>query len=104
MPSDAASMLPGGGAFGAPLPRAQSAGEKELSGAGSGLGKNGFEVVAGGVFGYHDPIGDLAGVEAFAEQGEDFGLASGQSAGPGVEVQAVRRGGRLDRHGDVGAQ
>jgi len=32
------------------------------------------------------------------------GFAGRQSAGPGVDVQAVRRGARLDRHGDVGAQ
>ncbi len=63
-----------GGAFGATLPRAQSAGEEELPGAGSGLGKDGFEVVAGGVFGHHYPLGDLACVEALAEQREDFGL------------------------------
>ena len=49
-------------------------------------------MVGGGVFGDHHPPGDLAGVEALAKQSQDFGLASGQSAGPGVEVQAVRRG------------
>ena len=73
-------------AFGVPLPRAQSAGEKELPGAGSGLGEDGLEMVAGGVFGHHHPLGDLAGVEALAEQSQYFGLASGQSAGPGVDV------------------
>ncbi len=59
-------------AFGAPLPRAQPAGEEELSGAGSGLGEDGFEVVAGGVFGHHHALRDLACAEAFAEQREDF--------------------------------
>jgi len=38
-----------GGALGVPLPGAQSAGEEELPGAGSGLGEDGFEVVPGGV-------------------------------------------------------
>src|SRR5579859_1955118 len=85
-------------AFGVPLPRAQSAGEEELPGAGSGLREDGFNVVAGGVLGHHQPLGDLAGVEALAKQREDLGLASGQSAGPGVHVQAVRGGARLDRH------
>src|SRR5579859_1543296 len=88
----------------APLPGAQSAGEEELPGAGSGLGEDGFEVVACGVLGHYHLLGDLAGVEALAEQREDFGFASGQSAGPGVDVQAVRGGARLDRHRDVGAQ
>ena len=93
-----------GGDGGSPLPRAKSAGEDYLPGAGSCLGEDGFEVIARRVFGHHHALGDLAGVEALAEQPEDFGLAVRQSAGPGVHVQAVCRGARLDRHGDVRAQ
>jgi epoxide hydrolase len=86
------------------LPRAQAPGEEELPGAGSGLREDGLEVVAGGVFGHHQALGDLASVEALAQQPEDLGFAGGQSAGPGVHVQTVRRGARLDRHCDVLAQ
>jgi hypothetical protein len=35
-----------------------------LPGTGSGLGEDGFQVVAGGVLGHHHLLGDLAGVEA----------------------------------------
>ena len=32
-------------------------------------------MIAGGVFGHHHLLGVLAGIEALAPQGEDFGLA-----------------------------
>src|SRR5215469_7620856 len=72
---------PGAGHLAGPLPRAQSASEKELAGASSGLREDGFEVVAGGVLGHHDPRRYLVGIETLAEQRQDFGLASRQSAG-----------------------